>query len=392
LLILLVATKAVVIPSRSVLIEIKFMMRIPSSRRTQISQVICFVILTSYACGCAFGFSERSQPAPGGGFRNDSRGGGFDPSNRGYAALIPEGNRAYSQGEFARAVELMDYALKASRTPEQVALALVIRGGCRGRLFQTDLALKDLNAAIQSDPKLAGAYYERGYIFRWKNEVDAAIKDYDHAIQLKPKNTHFYEAKAATLLQLHRSNEALNAIQSELSVNPKAPGAYGYRALIEERMGRTQPALSDAETALTLDHNSLEGHVARARTYARLKEVPQAEEELRVLSHLRSASGESTKLNTIAWIRATCPEQQLRNGKEAIAMAKKACEQTHWQNPAYVDTLAAAYAEAGDFDSAIKYQEEALKGPNSRPPANEDLRQRLELYQKHQPYRDTKNG
>jgi tetratricopeptide (TPR) repeat protein len=157
-------------------------------------------------------------------------------------------------------------------------------------------------------------------------------------------------------------------------------------------MGKTKAALSDADTALTLDHNNLEAHVARAKSFIRLKEIPQAEEELRVFLHLRSPGAESAKLNTVAWIRATCTEQQLRNGKEAVAMAKKACELTHWQNPGYTDTLAAAYAEAGDFDSAIKYQEEVLKGVHSRPPPNEDSRQRLELYRQHQPYRDTKNG
>jgi len=367
------------------------MMSIPSSRRTQIWQVICFVSLVSYACDCGAGFPERSAPAPGG-FRNDSRGGGFDPSNRGYAALIQESERAFSQGEFTRSVELMDYALKASRTPEQVALALTIRGGARSRLFQTDLALKDLNAAIQSDPKHAGAYYERGYIFKWNNDVDAAIRDFDHAIRLNPKNTNFYDAKAGVFFQLKRWNEALNVIQIELGVNPKAPGAYGYRALIEERMGKTKSALADADTALTLDHNSAEAHVVRAKSYIRLKEIPQAEAELRVLLHLRSPGAEAANLNTVAWIRATCTEQQLRNGKEAVAMAKKACELTHWQNPGYTDTLAAAYAEADDFDSAIKYQEEALKGVNWRPPPNEDAGQRLELYRHHQPYRDTKNG
>ncbi len=354
-------------------------MRIKSRRRTQIWQVICFAFLTSYSCGRAFGSPERSLPAPGG-FRNDSRGGGggFDPSNRDYAALIQEGHRAFAQGEFARTVELMDYALKASRTPEQTATALTIRGGCRSRLFQTDLALRDLNAAIQSDPKHAGAYYERGWILRRNNEVDAAVRDFDHAIQLNPKNTNFYEAKAGAFFQLQKWNEALNAIQTELSVNPKASGAYGYRALIEERMGKTKSALSDAHTALTLDHNNPEAHVARMKSYIRLKEIPQAEEELRVFLHLRSPGSESATLNTVAWIRATCPEQQLRNGKEAVAMAKKACELTHWQNLHYTDTLAAAYAETGDFDSAVKYQEEALKRTYSRPPPNEDLHQRLE--------------
>jgi Tfp pilus assembly protein PilF len=361
--------------------------------RLQTWSVICFILITSCACDCAYGFSERSQPAPGGGFRNDSRGAGFDPSNRGYAALIQEGIRAFRQEEFVRTIELMDYALKATRDPAQFAYALMTRGASRGRLFQNDLALKDLNAALQYNPKLAGAYFERGWVLRNKNEFDAAIADYEHAIQLKPKNTNFYEAKIGALGELHRWNEALDTIRKEISANPNAANAYGLRARIEWTQGETIAALADADRALALDHNNRDAHITRFQSYVRLNKISQAKEELRVMSHLRLSGSESAKLNSVAWIRATCPQPQLRNGKEAVSMAKKACELSRWKSGSLVDTLAAACAETGDFASATKYEEAALKRPEAGPPPHEsEMRNRLELYRQHQPYRDTKNG
>src|SRR5205807_6285695 len=65
-------------------------------------------------------------------------------------------------------------------------------------------------------------------------------------------------------------------------------------------------------------------------------------------------------LNDRAWLRATCADPSIRNGQLAIADAKKACEIDEWQDTSYMDTLAAAYAEAGDFDSAVRYEEQAI--------------------------------
>jgi hypothetical protein len=90
--------------------------------------------------------------------------------------------------------------------------------------------------------------------------------------------------------------------------------------------------------------------------------------------------------NRRAWLLATYPDAIVRDGKKAVADATKACTLTNWQNSAYLETLAAAHAEAGDFKKAIETQEKAQQGRSPNDKAKRDVR--LDLYKKGQPYRD----
>ena len=92
--------------------------------------------------------------------------------------------------------------------------------------------------------------------------------------------------------------------------------------------------------------------------------------------------------NQIAWIKATCPEGSLRDGKEAVAAASQACELTEWKNGDWIDTLAAAYAETGDFKRAVQFEEQALR--TGLPPESnqKEMRERLSLYKQSRPFRD----
>jgi tetratricopeptide (TPR) repeat protein len=96
-------------------------------------------------------------------------------------------------------------------------------------------------------------------------------------------------------------------------------------------------------------------------------------------------------MNQLARMRATSPVTDLRNGAKAIEYATKTCELTKWKNASYVDTLAAAYAEAGDFDSAVKWQKEAINLLTKEEAAKwqAEFEERLKLYQSGKPYRES---
>ena len=87
-----------------------------------------------------------------------------------------------------------------------------------------------------------------------------------------------------------------------------------------------------------------------------------------------------------AWLWATCPSAEYRDGPRAVASATRACELTRWKEPYEISTLAAACAEAGDFAAAVKWQEQALPLYKDEI-LKQNARTRLALYQAKQPYR-----
>jgi serine/threonine protein kinase/tetratricopeptide (TPR) repeat protein len=93
----------------------------------------------------------------------------------------------------------------------------------------------------------------------------------------------------------------------------------------------------------------------------------------------------------LAWVMATSPTADLRNGTKAIEYATKACKLREWKDADYVDALAAAYAEAGDFNSAVKWEKEAISLSPEEESAKRynDFEGRLELYQSGKPYRES---
>ena len=73
---------------------------------------------------------------------------------------------------------------------------------------------------------------------------------------------------------------------------------------------------------------------------------------------------------------------------QAVEYAARACELSGLKNPDYINTLAAAHAEAAEFDKAIEYQEKALSFPAFAKEDEEGGRERLRLYAHKKPYRD----
>src|SRR5262249_37428251 len=107
--------------------------------------------------------------------------------------------------------------------------------------------------------------------------------------------------------------------------------------------------------------------------------------------HFKRAKGESPEqpqvYNSMAWYLATSTNNSIRNGAEAVKLATKSAELTQWKDAGYLDTLAAAYAEAGDFASAVKWQQQAISLIKSDSEKLPDMKKRLALFQNRQPYR-----
>src|SRR5262249_11785518 len=92
--------------------------------------------------------------------------------------------------------------------------------------------------------------------------------------------------------------------------------------------------------------------------------------------------------DALARLLATCPDDKVRDGKRAVEYATTACERTAWKDPLCLDTLAAAYAEAGPIGEAVLYQTRALNDPTLHGDLRTAAMQRLELYRQKKPFRD----
>jgi protein O-mannosyl-transferase len=95
-------------------------------------------------------------------------------------------------------------------------------------------------------------------------------------------------------------------------------------------------------------------------------------------------------LNNLAWILAANPDQEMRDGPEAVSIAERACELTQHREPVLLGTLAAAYAEAGRFAEAVATAEKArdLALTAGQTAVAETNRRLLELYRAGKPYHE----
>jgi Flp pilus assembly protein TadD len=117
--------------------------------------------------------------------------------------------------------------------------------------------------------------------------------------------------------------------------------------------------------------------------YLRRGERPEAVAQFRRATELHPA-GPGPR-NGIAWDLATNHNPKLRDGTIAVEFATKECELTGWKNSTYLDTLAAAYAESGNFEAAVTWQTKAIEiQPNGKD--KEDFRKRLKLFQAKKPF------
>ncbi len=144
-------------------------------------------------------------------------------------------------------------------------------------------------------------------------------------------------------------------------------------------------AIADLDESIRINPRDVDSHNIRGLAWIGKKEYDRAIDDFTSAVRIEPARPEAYDLR--AWTWATCPEEHHRDGKKAVESATKACELTEWSDANYLETLAAACAEVGDFESAVKWQTKA-NALHADPEARKFGESRLELYQQKKPYRD----
>ena len=97
-------------------------------------------------------------------------------------------------------------------------------------------------------------------------------------------------------------------------------------------------------------------------------------------------------LNDRAWFYTTCAEPSFRNAPQAIKDASMACKLFSWKDSDKIDTLAAAYAEAGDFDSAVRYEERTMTAEKVSSAETRRYQEHLALFKQHRALRPVRSA
>ncbi len=177
--------------------------------------------------------------------------------------------------------------------------------------------------------------------------------------------------------------------------NPNIPLVYVFRGAANEALGRDESARRDLEHALTMYKSTPAAQdilslALRKLAIVSLRLGRTAEAQGYLRRAAKEAPNDPKPYNAMAWVMATSPNAAVRNGKEAVQLATKACTLSSWKNASYIDTLAAACAETADFTSAIKWQTNAIELAKRANTKLDQPEKRLALYRIGQPYRAEK--
>ncbi len=263
---------------------------------------------------------------------------------------VRAGDEYRKQGDFAGAVPLYRKALEINPNNGRVHANW---GLCLLQQGKLEEAKARFERAIELQPDLAVAHCNLGIVFRGQNKVPEAAEAYREALRLDPDFAMAHLYLGTLLVDLGQLQQAESHLAEAVRLDPSDPFAQ-------------------FNLAMALRRGQKPGQAA-----ARLNDA------------LEQEPGFVPALVSLALIRATSNDDTIRNGREAIELATKACELTRHQHPEALHALAAAYAEVGRFPDAVSTAEAAVRA--ARAAGDENLAravgQPIELYRQRRPFR-----
>jgi tetratricopeptide (TPR) repeat protein len=264
-----------------------------------------------------------------------------------------------AQGKIDRAVA---EALKAVEADPSNGTARGFHALSLSELGQYDEAIKEAERAVELNPSDSAAYLNLAVCAK-RNDAERAIAEARRAIELGPENSSAYQLLMNCLLESRRYSEAAELGRDWLTISPYDAAA---QSAISTAMVENDDFVSAAQHlgyVMMLRPEIEQAHAQLRQILLSVAKEPNGLERLRDIA--ANAPDSPRMLDELAWLLATYPDSKSRDGSEAVRLAERACALTERRIPALLDTLAAAYAEAGDFSRGISVADEALSRARS---------------------------
>lgn len=253
----------------------------------------------------------------------------------------------------------------------------------------TDAAMVEFQKALEISPDDADAHNNIGGALLQEGALDEAIAHFEKALEKQPTHADAQSNLGNALLQKGKTDEAILHYETTLELPFDHAEAHYNIGNALRRKGEVDAAIAHYRKALELrpDYTNAHNNLANALRQKGLLE----EAILQYEKALKTEPGSIVIQNNLAWMLATCFEPSLRNGVQAVQLAEEANRLSDGRNPIVLHTLAAAYAENGQYSEAVQTAERALELLDAQgdPALLESLRSKIALYQAGSPYHET---
>ncbi len=296
-------------------------------------------------------------------------------------ALYLAGRACARRGDLTRAADYYRGALRIQPGFAQVLGDLGVVFEKQGDLVQAEAHHR---RALRLRPDFAQAHYNLGVVLRRRGDLNQAADELQQALRIRPDYAKAHHNLGRVFEQQGDLAKAAACYERAMRIQPDYAQAYNNLGVVFGKQGDLARAALQLEHAIRIQPDYSQAHSNLGRVFEMQGDLQQA------LSHYRQAfKNEPAPVKTanhIAWVLATSDDASLRNGEEAVQLAEYCARATGGNQPDILNTLAAAYAEAGKFDEAVRWQARAMEIA----PADKeiDFRSRLDLYKAGKPYRE----
>ncbi len=242
-------------------------------------------------------------------------------------------------------------APQEARIRENLADALL-------RLGDREGAAAEYRVVAEAAPEQAGPHQGLAEIFAAEGRTADAIRHYERAVALAPGATDARYNLALQLAAVGRQEEAVTQYHEVLRRTPGDADAANNLGVALMSLGRLDEAIEALDAAARHAPQDPDVRYNLATAQLQRGRIGDAIEMARIA--LAAAPNDARISNFLAWILATTPAAEWRNGVEAVRLAEHANALTNYEDVNNLDTLAAAYAAAGRFDDAVRTARQAL--------------------------------